>query len=71
MRNRSIKNKYISIGYAIKNDITSCVGCPVYYYDRTSITSDGETYYDNWKRAMSTRNAVDLGNGWFYYERYN
>lgn len=63
-------NRYISISYAIKNDITSCVGFLIYYFDRTSLLSDSVTYYDDWTRAMLSNGAVDLGNGWFYYERY-
>ena len=39
------------------------------FFDRTSLLSDSVTYYDDWTRAMLSNGAVDLGNGWFYYER--
>lgn len=66
-----VHNRYIFISYAVNDNITSCVGVLEYFYDRTSLTSDGsETSYDNWTRAMLSNGAVDLGNGWFYYERY-
>ena len=50
--------------------VASCVGFLIYYFDRTSLLSDSVTYYDDWTRAMLSNGAVDLGNGWFYYERY-
>lgn len=61
-------NRYISISYAIENGPTSCVGFLIYYYDKTSLTPEGETYYDSWKRAVITGKSIDLGNDWFYYE---
>ena len=65
-----VDNQYISIAYAVKNNSTSCIGFLEYFYDRTSLLSNGVTYYDDWTRAMLSNGAVDLGNGWFYYERY-
>jgi uncharacterized lipoprotein YehR (DUF1307 family) len=65
-----VDNQYISIAYAVKNNSTSCIGFLEYYFDRTSLLSNGVTYYDDWTRAMLSNGAVDLGNGWFYSERY-